>query len=346
MAHEFPIAPARIVATLAALLEAQNQRQLADVLRAAAARIEETDYNDWNGGTYYYALHLELPVAQYAKVEPDLSKIESAIAAKLESALRTAGNDILNTVVITPAFEELGSDSAGAVPEEEADRLWAPGMFRLFLSHVSSHKVAVSSLKRELDVYGVSGFVAHEDIEPSLEWQAEIELALRSMHAMAALLTPDFHESKWTDQEIGMAIGQGFLVLPVRIPLDPYGFVAKSQGLRGDLTKPAELASKIVAILLKRPRTVDAMREGLLVALELSKSFAASKAVTATIESTVGFTSDQLDRIEASIETNSQVRDSFGVPERLRGYTVARLFDPAGKFIHTPSSGEQRPLRS
>lgn len=338
MAGEFPIAPDRIVATLAALLGAQGQRELAEVLKTAAARVEATDYDNWNGGTYYHALHLELPVAQYAKIEPDLNDIEQAIAAKLQTALRIGGNDLLNTVVITPAFED-SHTVASAVPEDDADRLWDPGLFRLFLSHVSAHKVAVSSLKGKLHMYGVSGFVAHEDIEPSLEWQAEIELALRSMHAMAALLTSDFHESKWTDQEIGMAIGRGVLVLPVRLPLDPYGFVAKSQGLRGDLTKPAELASNMVGILLKRQRTADAMREGLVVALESSRSFAASKAVTTMIESTAGFISDQLHRMEASIEANTQVRDSFGIPERLRGYTVARVFDPKGRFIHPSASG-------
>ena len=32
------------------------------------------------------------------------------------------------------------------------------------------------------------------------------------MHVLVALLTPDFHESKWTDQEVGFAIGKGVLV--------------------------------------------------------------------------------------------------------------------------------------
>src|SRR5439155_10900732 len=84
--------------------------------------------------------------------------------------------------------------------------------FRLFLSHVSEHKLLAGKLKDELLLRGISAFVAHEDIAPSLVWQNEIELALRSMHALAALLTPDFHASNWTDQEVGFALGKGILV--------------------------------------------------------------------------------------------------------------------------------------
>jgi TIR domain len=318
--REFPIHPATIVETVSAILDAQNQHHLAEVLATAAATIEATDYDNWNGGQYYYTLHLELPVAQYAKIEPNLQETEQAIVTKLHNALRTSGNDLVTAVVITPVFEGGGPSAAGTVPEDDAVRFWEPGMFRLFLSHVSAHKVAVATLKRELRAYGVSGFVAHEDIEPTLEWQREIELALRSMDAMAALLTPDFHESNWTDQEVGVAFGRGIFVLPVRLPVNPYGFIAKTQGLPGDLAMPAQLASAMVGILLKRQRTAAHMHEGLVVALEQASSFAASKAVSITIASTDGFTPDQLARIESSIDTNGEVGDAFGVPARLRRY--------------------------
>ena len=191
-------------------------------------------------------------------------------------------------------------------------------MLRLFLSHVSEHKVAVSDLKRELRQYGVSGFVAHEDIAPSLEWQAEIEVALQSMDAMAALLTQEFHASSWTDQEVGVAIGRGVLVIPIRLPVIPYGFIAKNQALRGDLSKPAPLASSLVDILLARPRTAAAIREALVAALETSSSWASSKVVATKIEAVDRFTAEHIARIEAAIVANDEVRDSFGVPEKLR----------------------------
>ena len=320
MSDDFPIPAQRIVATLASLFEAQGDRDVSGVLRSGAANIEETNYDNWNGGTYYYRLNLELPVATYARIEGRLEDLEELVRSKLQTALRTTGNQILSSVVITPAFEDVDVNR-GQIAAEDVERLWTTGMFRLFLSHTSQHKVAVSILKQQLATLGVSAFVAHEDIEPSLEWQAEIERALGSMDAMAALLTSDFHASYWTDQEIGIAVGRGALVIPVRLPETPYGFIAKHQGLRGDLAAPGDLASRVVDILLLRPRTSDAMRTALVSALELADSFATSKAVTSKLEHARPFDLAQLARIRAAASSNSQVSDSFGVPERLHEIT-------------------------
>ena len=53
------------------------------------------------------------------------------------------------------------------------------------------------------------------------------------MDALIAILTPGFNESKWTDQEIGVAIGRKVPIVPIRIGLDPYGFIGKYQALQG-----------------------------------------------------------------------------------------------------------------
>src|SRR5215510_6522648 len=46
--------------------------------------------------------------------------------------------------------------------------------FRLFISHISSEKDKAARLKECLAPYAISGFVAHEDIHPTLEWQQQI----------------------------------------------------------------------------------------------------------------------------------------------------------------------------
>lgn len=195
--------------------------------------------------------------------------------------------------------------------------LWQPNQLRLFLSHVARHRVAVSHLKRELDYLGISSFVAHEDIVPSLEWQAEIGVAIRSMQAMAALLTPEFHRSKWTDQEVGMAIASGVLLVPIRLGLAPYAFMAKSQALPGNLAKPKELASAIATVLAKNPSTGDPMAEALVCAVEGANSYLGAMAAAAVIDKAPRLTRSQLRRLEAAVNVNSQVRDAFGVPAKI-----------------------------
>ncbi len=80
---------------------------------------------------------------------------------------------------------------------------WEAGHFRLFLSHLSTFKEKTETLKAALKRFGISAFVAHVDIEPTKEWQAEIDAGLFSMDALAAILMPGFKESNWTDQEVG-----------------------------------------------------------------------------------------------------------------------------------------------
>src|SRR5258708_21866172 len=85
---------------------------------------------------------------------------------------------------------------------------WRKGMLRLFITHLATYKSFAAQLQQELLIYGISGFVAHNDIKPTLEWQAQIETALATCDALVALLHDKFHESKWTDQEIGFAMGR------------------------------------------------------------------------------------------------------------------------------------------
>ena len=44
---------------------------------------------------------------------------------------------------------------------------------------------------------------------------------------------PGFPKSRWTDQEVGWALGRDVHVLPVRRGIDPYGFLGEVQGIQG-----------------------------------------------------------------------------------------------------------------
>lgn len=56
---------------------------------------------------------------------------------------------------------------------------WKDGYMRVFVSHLSSNRERMSALKSGLDKWGISAFIAHEDIEASREWRDEVEAGLR-----------------------------------------------------------------------------------------------------------------------------------------------------------------------
>src|SRR6185437_50205 len=276
--NSYPKPIADVVATLTDICRHQNRAELVELLENSHAHFDATDYDNWNGGTTTWALRLEVPIPLFAAAQKRLSGIEKELGEKLDFLDRLYPNDPLGEVTITPLTSpEMALGQRMAPSDVDVRRLWRDGYLRLFLSHVSQHKIQVSKLKGELLENGISAFVAHEDIEPNLEWQNEISLALRSMHALAALVTLDFHSSKWTDQEVGWALGRGVPVLPVRLGADPYGFVGKIQAVPGTLDVPEALAISITRALLRSSQLRGGMRSALVQALENSKSYATAR---------------------------------------------------------------------
>ena len=105
----------------------------------------------------------------------------------------------------------------------------------VFLSHRATHRQQVSAVKAALESRGLSCFLAHEDVMPSLSWQDEILNALNTMDVFVGFVTDDFHGGGWTDQEIGYAHKRGVHRVFVKLgSVDPAGMVATEQALSTD----------------------------------------------------------------------------------------------------------------
>ena len=133
--------------------------------------------------------------------------------------------------------------------------------FRLFISHISKDKMTATRLKNALTTYEIAGFVAHEDIHPTLVWQDEIERGLQTMDAMVAVHTPGFKDSIWTQQEVGFALGRGVKLISFKMGEDPLGFIGKHQALARQGRTAEEIAKEIASLLTNDPRTADRMKE-------------------------------------------------------------------------------------
>lgn len=187
---------------------------------------------------------------------------------------------------------------------------WKPGNFRLFLSHLASFKIQTSHLQTALRKFAISSFVAHEDIEPTREWQNEIESGLKTMDALAAILMPGFQESKWCDQEVGVAVGRDILIIPIRKGLDPYGFIGKYQGIQAQGKKIGEVAEAIFETLVKSPKT----KNKILIALSgsISNAITEEEAIdkVAIFKSLDNIPSDILENLKQQVADNKRLTDS------------------------------------
>lgn len=314
----YPKPVAEVISTLADMCRHQNQTELVELLNNTHAHFDPKYFDNLNGGTTTWALRLEVPTVLYTSVHTRRKEIEKEFAVKLDFLNQLYENDPLGEVTITPRMSaEMSLGQMMTPADADVRRLWSDGSFRLFLSHVSLHKLQVSKLKDALFDRGISAFVAHEDIIPSLEWQEEISLALRSMHALSALITEDFHASNWTDQEIGWALGRGIPVIPVKLGAVPYGFVGKIQAIPGSLDETASLACSITKGLLLNKQTRIYMRRAIVEAFEKSSNYSKAKTLKNIIVTVDDFTEDEKDRLRTACTNNNQISEAWGVAEAI-----------------------------
>jgi hypothetical protein len=95
------------------------------------------------------------------------------------------------------------------------------------------------------------------------------------------MLTPDFSGSQWCDQEVGFALAQRKLVVPLKFGADPHGFIGKyptsprlsgllawtrSAGRRGQRAWASLrldwIAAAVLARVVERSGTIIANRAG------------------------------------------------------------------------------------
>lgn len=203
---------------------------------------------------------------------------------------------------------------------------WDDGMFRLFISHLAANKKTATSLQDALREFGISSFVAHNDIMPTTEWEDQIELALSTCDALIALLHDKFHESYWTDQEIGFAMGRSVPVCSVHFGQTPYGFIGRFQAFKGNSKSVDTLAREIFDAFRKNKLTQSRMSGILVTQFEESNNFAQAKERVGYLEELDVWEPSFNKRILAAIDNNTQVRGSWGVSDR-----VKRLVEERGK---------------
>jgi hypothetical protein len=313
-AYELPKAIDRYLAALSKLYAQEGKRQLQEIIVNAQNRVhEEWSIDNWNGGIFGHALYLVLPEPLF------LSSVR--VKAELQEEIKNGLNRIHNfqNEFIEEVFIEMqvGEDndwrkvsgllhSGIRTPSPDATkRIWGDDGFRVFLSHKSAWKKETADLKDRLGLFGASGFVAHRDIHPTREWQDEIVNALASMDAFVALMTKDFHESHWTDQEVGFAFARGIPIIAVRLGTDPYGFIGKFQALSCNWDTAAE---EIARILIRNGRMFDAYVS----ALRTCPSFSVGNILAKALPGIESLTASQIESVVAAYNANPELRGSFG----------------------------------
>lgn len=312
--YELPPNIDRYLATLSKYYGKEGQKQLQEIIVNSKTRIHAGwTYDGWNGGTHGHALYLAMPESIYLSTVNEKAELQSKIREGLNK-IHDVQNELIDEVFFemeVPDDHDWRKDSGllvthnRVIPDPVATRIWDKECFRVFLSHKAEVKKETSALKEKLRLFGVSCFVAHEDIHPTKEWQNEIENALHTMDSFIALLTDGFHDSLWTDQEVGFAFGRGIPIISVKLGKDPYGFIGKFQALSSRWeTAPFE----IMKILIKK----EPMLNAYINAVKNCQSYDDGNKLSELLPFIDSLSDNQIDKLINAFNENKQIYDSFG----------------------------------
>ena len=126
---------------------------------------------------------------------------------------------------------------------------WTNHELTVFISHSSIEKGIAAEIKAELVKYGVYAFLAHEDVEPAVQWRKVILATLRSCHVFLALSSKNFNSSHWCQQEVGYALVASKAFIAIKIDEPPQAFANETQAItyKGAI----ETTDKLMHTLLK-----------------------------------------------------------------------------------------------
>lgn len=296
-----------------------NSRLRDIVGRSYAYVVEETVYDNLDGGTYGHDVQLFLSMEELTKV--DINQVDSVargICEDLNKLVGSVQNEFFANVQLE-LFDEHDENCQRAKPLHarpviEADTLsmWKKGMVRLFISHRDGHKARANELAEALEQYGISSFVAHDSIQPMTIWQTEIVKGLESMEILLAFVTDDLHESIWTNQEIGFALGRNVPIVSLKLQdRDPSGFIAKQQALKCRYDEVAAAAPKIYKVLADKLDNRERLQTSLISAFVNSPDFNETRRrfdrMTGVVEN---LSDDEVEEIVEGFRRNSQLHYS------------------------------------
>jgi TIR domain len=198
-----------------------------------------------------------------------------------------------------------------------------------FISYAHADRKIAGQIKAEFGAFQISCFLAHEDLDPSVEWQREITRSLKVCDLFLPVICKNFRESKWTDQEVGMAVAWKKPIIPLSLgPPAPYGFMGKYQAIK---IAPETVGEKCLTILRKlasHPKLGAAVRDGIIDGFLDSKSFDESRRRSRWLTGIDGFSPDQLNRLLDGSATNVDIYRGFDARA-----VVAKLTDQHEKQL-------------
>ncbi len=286
------------------------------ICRASIFVQEGISYDNWNGGTSGHGIVLFLDEETIGKITD--FETQKRICKKFMNDFLECSSSIPNEFIETVSIELFDDSNPECklsikpfnqpIINPDTLNIWEPGYIRLFISHRDEYKKEASQLAELLKSYGISSFVAHDNIEPMDKWKVTIRDALNSMEIMLVFITDGFFKSCWTNQEIGVALRSGVPIISLKLQNDaPQGFIEDTQAIPSSLDSPENSVEKIYRALVKKLGHEERIRKSVVQTFIKSPSFSETQSRFTRLQSLETITDPDIQQIIEGFSQNSQL---------------------------------------
>lgn len=197
--------------------------------------------------------------------------------------------------------------------------VFSPAPARAFISYNKEDINLATIIKRDLTFFGLSVFLAKQDLTPGGNFDTEILQNLESSDIFLPILTKNYYKSEYTDQETGVAVVLNKLILPLRWTEKPRGFISGIHAKQIDVEKVSNSGSdfyhcrstckEIIDALITNENSNydDQIRHSVIMGFTQSPSFAITDLTLDLIKSYKFFTESEVIEILTKSADNNDV---------------------------------------
>lgn len=185
-----------------------------------------------------------------------------------------------------------------------------------FISHHHDDKKLAGRICHTLERIGITGFLAHEHIRVSQEWQRALMKALRRSDIFVAIISDRYFKSYYCIQEAGIAVYRGIHIIPLSVDdTVSKGFLSHIQSQQID---PENFDKTVIyegIAEYDRPSLID----GLTAMFSSSNSYAEAERNFDQLHTYLRYASSEqkVTILEVAAE-NSQIRDCYACQPYIR----------------------------
>lgn len=95
----------KIIYTVTEILKADKLEEIIDVFSRSKISIEQTGYDNWNGGIYFYTIYFATDVETFVKIRDKVQIIEITLLEKFNIATRHIENEEISGILVVPNAE-------------------------------------------------------------------------------------------------------------------------------------------------------------------------------------------------------------------------------------------------